>query len=81
MLPRFVLSEGFLYRICATIYPATILSKHPWNCSSKQAIMTQTEVAYVRVYRSGGKRHKQIASEALVFIINATMRLPRSDFQ
>jgi hypothetical protein len=35
----------------------------------------------VRVYRSGGKRHKQTASDALVFIINATMSLPRSDFQ
>lgn len=35
----------------------------------------------VRVYRSGGKCHKQTASDALVFIINATISLPRSDFQ
>jgi hypothetical protein len=35
----------------------------------------------VRVYKSGGKRHKQTASDALVFMINATMSLPRFDFQ
>jgi hypothetical protein len=35
----------------------------------------------VRVYKSGGKRHEQTASPALVFIINATMSLSRSDFQ
>jgi hypothetical protein len=31
----------------------------------------------VRVYKSGGKRHKQTASDALVFIINATMSLSK----
>lgn len=34
-----------------------------------------------RVYRSDSRRHEHTASDALVFIINATMSLRRSNFQ
>ena len=80
MLPPFVLSEGFLYRICAlqyTLQPFSAQSMEYFRESDYEA----NGVHLVRVYRSGGKRHKQTASDALVFIINATMSLPRSEFQ
>jgi hypothetical protein len=63
----------------ATVYHTTIL------CTVRGTVRESNYEAnagrLVRVYRSGGKRHKQTASDALVFMINATMSLPKSDFQ
>ena len=41
---------------------------------------TEPSMYTLKVYMSGDKRHKQTASDALVFILNATMSLPRFDF-
>ena len=48
--------------------PATILCRSNYGANGGR---------HVRVYRSSGKCHKQTASDALVFIINATMSLPK----
>jgi hypothetical protein len=75
MLPPY---EGFLHRVCATKYlPATLHSIHGTVRQNKDADRGRL----IRVYRNGGRRHKHTASDALVFIINATMSLPRSNFQ
>ena len=72
-------------RVSCTVYARYSI---PYNHSPNNVRETVRESNYevngghlVRAYRSGGKRHKQTPSDALVFIINATMSLPRSEFQ